>query len=109
MYKVNIEEIAEKVGGPFHLTVLIQKRLKEMKKHEKDREKKFGKNEKVNLIDLVCQEILEGKVYLEEDKTEYEEDVDISSLYQTPLDDDDLAIGSGKGNSDAGFTINTDD
>lgn len=109
MYKVNIEEIADKVGGPFHLAVLIQKRLKDLRRKDNKVLRALVKCDSKNYIDIICQEILEGKIRLEEDKVQYEEDFDVYKPYQSQLDEDDLAIGGGKSSADTGFSFTTDE
>lgn len=60
MEKHLYDELAEKAGGRFKLAVLVQKRIREIIKsgtpvHEKDNK---------HLINLVLQEIKEGKIEL---------------------------------------------
>lgn len=58
--KCDIETLVEKVGGAFRLTVLLQKRLKELKAGTM----RFGNPKADNLLDLICREILENKIDL---------------------------------------------
>ncbi len=104
MYKISLEEVAEKIGGPFRLTVLIQRRLKELKKGKKP----LVKSDSPNLIDVIAQEILEHKIRLDGDNLQYEEDADLDKIYQPPLDDDDLSIGKG-GNDSSSYTLSSTD
>lgn len=56
-----IEQLSEKFGGRYKLTVLIQKRLKELVKGAQ----KLVDVEDRNLINVVLEEIRQGKVGLE--------------------------------------------
>lgn len=56
-----IEQLSEKFGGRYKLTVLIQKRLKELVKGAQ----KLVEVEDRNLINVVLEEIRQGKVGLE--------------------------------------------
>ena len=56
-----IDQLAEKFGGRFKLTVLIQKRLKELVKGSQ----KLVDLEDRNLINIVMEEIRQGKVTFE--------------------------------------------
>jgi DNA-directed RNA polymerase subunit omega len=56
-----IEQLSEKFGGRYKLTVLIQKRLKELVKGAQ----KLVEIEDRNLINVVLEEIRQGKVGLE--------------------------------------------
>lgn len=61
MHNIEIDELAEKFGGRFKLTVLIQKRLKELVKGSP----KLVETEDRNLIKIVLEEIRQGKVSFE--------------------------------------------
>ena len=66
-----IDQLAEKFGGRYKLTVLIQKRLKELVKGGQ----KLVDAEDRNMINIVLEEIRQGKVTfegysLEDDKEE---------------------------------------
>jgi DNA-directed RNA polymerase subunit omega len=56
-----IDQLAEKFGGRYKLTVLIQKRLKELVKGGQ----KLVEVEDRNLINIVLEEIRQGKVTFE--------------------------------------------
>jgi len=56
-----IDQLAEKFGGRYKLTVLIQKRLKELVKGGQ----KLVELEDRNLINIVMEEIRQGKVTFE--------------------------------------------
>jgi DNA-directed RNA polymerase subunit K/omega len=56
-----IDQLAEKFGGRYKLTVLIQKRLKELVKGAQ----KLVELEDRNLINIVMEEIRQGKVTFE--------------------------------------------
>ena len=56
-----IDQLAEKFGGRYKLTVLIQKRLKELVKGAQ----KLVDLEDRNLINIVMEEIRQGKVTFE--------------------------------------------
>lgn len=58
--KFDIEALVAKVGGAFQLTVLIQKRMKELKSKLPK-----GTVEPKNLMEVICQEIMEDKIKLE--------------------------------------------
>ena len=62
MEKTEIDHLAEKFGGRFKLTVLIQKRLKELVKGAA----KLVDLEDRNLINIVLEEIRQGKVSYED-------------------------------------------
>ena len=55
-----MEEMINKVGGAFRLTVLVQKRINELKKGAK----KLVDYESDNLMKIVYQEILQDKIQL---------------------------------------------
>lgn len=58
---VEIDQLAEKFGGRYKLTVLIQKRLKELVKGGQ----KLVDLEDRNLINIVLEEIRQGKIAFE--------------------------------------------
>lgn len=58
MTKSEIDGLAEKFGGRFKLTVLIQKRVRELVKGAQ----KLIESEHKNLIDIALDEIKAGKV-----------------------------------------------
>ena len=60
MQKYDMEKLFEKTGGPFRLTVLVQKRLIELKKGSR----KLVDSDCHNLMDIVYQEILADKIRL---------------------------------------------
>lgn len=62
--RVRIEEALDKVGGRFKLTVLIQKRVQELNKGAP----RLVETESKNLIDVVLEEILADKIYLESEE-----------------------------------------
>ncbi|MDO5308239.1 MAG: DNA-directed RNA polymerase subunit omega [Planctomycetia bacterium] len=60
------EELIEKVGGRFHLTTLIQKRLAAMNSNSKGSAQSRDSNgEKKDKLECVIQEILEDKIRLD--------------------------------------------
>ena len=61
MEATDIDQLAEKFGGRFKLTVLIQKRLKELVKGSQ----RLVELEDRNLINIVLEEIRQGKVRFE--------------------------------------------
>ncbi len=61
MDSVEIDQLAEKFGGRFKFTVLIQKRLKELIKGAQ----KLVDLEDRNVINIVMEEIRQGKVTFE--------------------------------------------
>ncbi len=63
--RARIDEALERVGGRFKLTVLIQKRVQELNKGAP----RLVDSESKNLIDVVIDEILADKIYLEADET----------------------------------------
>ena len=65
-----IDQLAEKFGGRYKLTVLIQKRLKELVKGGQ----KLVDLEDRNLINIVMEEIRQGKVTFEGFELEGEKD-----------------------------------
>lgn len=70
MDKSEIDALAEKFGGRFKLTVLIQKRVKELVKGAA----RLVETDHKNLIDVALEEIRQGKLQwegmLEEDEPE---------------------------------------
>ncbi len=58
---MEIDQLAEKFGGRYKLTVLIQKRLKELVKGSQ----KLVDLEDRNLINIVMEEIRQGKIVFE--------------------------------------------
>lgn len=71
MRKFDMEALIKKAGGSFKLTVLIQKRLVELKRSAKSNDANAH-----NLLDIVYQEILDDKISLvpEEHAVQAEED-----------------------------------
>lgn len=61
MEKSEIDQLADKFGGRYKLTVLIQKRLKELVKGAQ----KLVDIEDRNLINVVMEEIRQGKIGFE--------------------------------------------
>jgi DNA-directed RNA polymerase subunit omega len=61
MDKSEVDSLAEKFGGRFKLTVLIQKRVKELVKGAA----RLVETDHKNLIDVALEEIRQGKVALE--------------------------------------------
>ena len=61
MDKSGIDRLAEKFGGRFKLTVLIQKRVKELVKGAA----KLVETDHKNLIDVAIEEIRQGKLQWE--------------------------------------------
>lgn len=61
MDKSEVDSLAEKFGGRFKLTVLIQKRVRELVKGAP----RLVETDKKNLIDVALEEIRQGKVGLE--------------------------------------------
>lgn len=75
--KFDMEKLVAKVGGPFYLTVLIQKRLKELRSSGK----RMANWDSQNLLDIVLQEIMENKLELipdeiKENKRSHDEDIE---------------------------------
>jgi len=60
------EKLVEKIGGRFKLTALIQKRLVYLNKGARS----FVETDKKNKLQVVLQEIREGKVYLDMDESQ---------------------------------------
>ncbi|NUM35910.1 MAG: DNA-directed RNA polymerase subunit omega [Candidatus Brocadiae bacterium] len=63
MRKFDIEKLIRKVGGSFHLTVLVQRRMIELKKNSP----KLVDIESNNLMDIIYEEILQDKISLAPD------------------------------------------
>jgi DNA-directed RNA polymerase subunit omega len=61
MDKSEVDSLAEKFGGRFKLTVLIQKRVRELVKGAA----RLVETDHKNLIDVALEEIRQGKVALE--------------------------------------------
>jgi len=61
MNRTEIDELANKFGGRFKLTVLIQKRLRELTKGAQ----KLVDVDTRNLIQIVVEEIKQGKIAIE--------------------------------------------
>jgi DNA-directed RNA polymerase subunit omega len=61
MDKSEVDSLAEKFGGRFKLTVLIQKRVRELVKGAQ----RLVETDAKNLIDVALEEIRQGKVTLE--------------------------------------------
>ncbi len=61
MNRTEIDELAQKFGGRYKLTVLIQKRLRELTKGAQ----KLVETESRNLIHIVIEEIKQGKIGIE--------------------------------------------
>jgi DNA-directed RNA polymerase subunit omega len=57
-----IEKLIDKVGGSFKLTILIQRRLLELKKGAPP----LVESTSSNLMDIIYEEILTDKIWLEE-------------------------------------------
>ncbi|WP_372366654.1 DNA-directed RNA polymerase subunit omega [Candidatus Uabimicrobium sp. HlEnr_7] len=66
MERFDMEELYQKVGGIFRLTVLVQKRLKQLNSGARP----LVKAESKNLKDTVYKEILEGKIQLVADESD---------------------------------------
>ena len=62
MQNIEIDQLSEQCGGRYRLTVLIQKRLKELVKGAA----KLVDMEDRNLINIVMEEIRQGKVAFED-------------------------------------------
>ena len=69
MDKSEVDALAEKFGGRFKLTVLIQKRVKELVKGAA----RLVETPHKNLIDVALEEIRQGKVALEGMEADEEE------------------------------------
>lgn len=61
MNRTEIDELAQKFGGRYKLTVLIQKRLRELTKGAQ----KLVETDSRNLIHIVIEEIKQGKIGIE--------------------------------------------
>lgn len=64
MIEPPIEEMSEKVGNKYKLCVLASKRAEEIQKHNYEE----GINPEVKEITQACNEIMEGKLELEDDE-----------------------------------------
>jgi len=73
------ENLIQKIGGRFKLTALIQKRLVYLNKGARS----FVETDKKNKMQVVLQEIMEDKVYLDMDESQ---DVNASIVPGVPLD-----------------------
>ena len=62
MKQYEIEKLIDKVGGSFKLTILIQRRLLELKKGAPP----LVESTSSNLMDIIYEEILTDKIWLEE-------------------------------------------
>jgi len=60
------EKLIQKIGGRFKLTALIQKRLVYLNKGARS----FVETDKKNKMQVVLQEIMEDKVYLDMDESQ---------------------------------------
>lgn len=79
----NIEKLVEKTGGPFELTVLIQKRIKELKSGQP----KLVDFKSTSLLEIACQEIIEGKIELVKEEEPVEEKIvqkDVEDIFAAP-------------------------
>lgn len=76
MNAYELEKLVAKVGGPFRLTVLFQKRLKELKSLGP----KFVDPKASNMLIPVYKEILEDKISLIPEETSEDEMEKLSSL-----------------------------
>lgn len=61
MNRTEIDELAQKFGGRYKLTVLIQKRLRELTRGAQ----KLVETDSRNLIHIVIEEIKQGKIAIE--------------------------------------------
>ena len=73
------EKLIQKVGGRFKLTALIQKRLVYLNKGARS----FVDSDKKNKMQVVLQEIMEDKVYLDTDESQ---SIGASMVPGVPLD-----------------------
>ena len=73
------ERLIQKVGGRFKLTALIQKRLVYLNKGARS----FVDSDKKNKMQVVLQEIMEDKVYLDTDESQ---SIGASMVPGVPLD-----------------------
>ena len=62
--KQKIEELSKKAGNKYKLCVLVSKRAEEIQKHNYEE----GINPEVKEITQACNEIMEGKLELDENK-----------------------------------------
>ena len=63
MIEPPIEELSDKVGNKYKLCVLVSKRAEEIQKHNYEE----GINPEIKEITQACNEIVEGKLELEDD------------------------------------------
>jgi len=70
------EKLVKNVGGPFRLTALIQRRLKELIEGARPLVDTQGKN----MVEIAIQEVAEGKVVIDYDKCEMLEPPDQEEL-----------------------------
>ena len=73
------EKLIQKIGGRFKLTSLIQKRLVYLNKGARS----FVESDKKNKMQVVLQEIMEDKVYLDMDESQ---NANASVIPGVPLD-----------------------
>ena len=64
MIEPPIEELSDKVGNKYKLCVLVSKRAEEIQKHNYEE----GINPEIKEITEACNEIVEGKLELEDDE-----------------------------------------
>jgi DNA-directed RNA polymerase subunit K/omega len=62
--KIDIEALIAKTGGSFQLTVLMQKRIKQLKTGSS----KLVDTQSKNLLEIIAQEIMEDKIKLEREE-----------------------------------------
>lgn len=74
MERFDMDELYKKAGGIFRLTVLVQKRMKELNSGKRPLVKMETKNRK----DLVFKEIMEGKIKLVADEVESTQEIKTS-------------------------------
>jgi DNA-directed RNA polymerase subunit K/omega len=87
--KYDIDILSQKVGGPFRLAVLVQKRVKDLKKGAP----KLVTLESKRLLDIVFQEIMEDKLKLvvlpeEDEEAEVKNTVDNTVLFEETYQDE---------------------
>ena len=76
--ELDMEKLVEKAGGPFVLTVLVQKRLKELQEGAPSLVDRKNKS----IIEVVCQEIIEDKIKLvPEDEAEENQEDNIQDIF----------------------------
>ena len=59
------DELIKKIGGPFRLSALIQRRLKELIEGSRPLVDPQGKN----MVEIAVQEIMEGKIVIDYDNS----------------------------------------